>query len=68
MNTDIIQNIFRLLLQYLHESREARPEDASLERFWFNANEWIDCWVSCAAIVVHNGLRVSDLLLTRNAV
>ena len=62
MNADIIQNIFRLLLQVLHESREPRPGDATLESFWSNADEWVDCWVSCAAIVVYNGLRVSGFL------
>ena len=63
MNSDIVPHIFRLLLQYFNDPTSSNTDDSKLEDYWSNADDWIDCWVGCAAIVVRHETRVSALLL-----
>lgn len=50
----IINGIFKLVTKRVTEV----PEGTSRELAYFDLDKWIDCWVGCAHIVVHNGLRV----------
>ncbi|KAL5513076.1 hypothetical protein ACEPAH_3474 [Sanghuangporus vaninii] len=60
MNSDVIPHIFRLLLQYFNDPTARPSEESRLEEFWNSADDWIDCWVGCAAVVVRNGIRAWD--------
>ncbi|OCB85427.1 hypothetical protein A7U60_g7436 [Sanghuangporus baumii] len=60
MNSDIIPHIFRLLLQYFNDPTARPSEESKLEEYWNSADDWIDCWVGCAAVVVRNGIRGWD--------
>jgi len=50
----VINGIFKLVMKRVTEV----PEGSSRELAHFDLDKWIDCWVGCAQIVVHNGLRV----------
>ncbi|EJD07436.1 uncharacterized protein FOMMEDRAFT_164408 [Fomitiporia mediterranea MF3/22] len=60
VNADVIPHIFRLLLQYFNDPTAYPSDEGKLEDFWANADDWIDCWVGCAAIVVRNEIRTWD--------
>ncbi|THH08246.1 hypothetical protein EW145_g2829 [Phellinidium pouzarii] len=57
MNTDIVPAILRLVLQYFNDPTASLTNEERLAEYWNNADEWVDCWVGCAAIVVRNGKR-----------
>ena len=59
----VINGIFKLVMKRVTDI----PEGSSRELGRFDLDKWIDCWVGCAKIVVHNGLRVraSDITFTR---
>lgn len=50
----VINGIFKLVMRRVTDV----PEVSSRELAHFDLDKWIDCWVGCAQIVVHNGLRV----------
>lgn len=50
----VINGIFKLVMKHVTDV----PEGSSREFAHFDLDKWIDCWVGCAQIVVHNGLRV----------
>ena len=50
----VINGIFKLVMKRVTDV----PEGSSRELAHFDLDKWIDCWVGCAQIVVHNGLRV----------
>ena len=50
----VINGIFKLVMKRVTDV----PEGSSRELVHFDLDKWIDCWVGCAQIVVHNGLRV----------
>ena len=58
----VINGIFKLVMKRVTDV----PAGASRELVHFDLDKWIDCWVGCAQIVVHNGLRVraSSIALT----
>ena len=49
----VINGIFKLVMRRVADV----PEGSSREFAHFDLDKWIDCWVGCAHIVVHNGLR-----------
>ncbi|KAF9646529.1 hypothetical protein BDM02DRAFT_3171519 [Thelephora ganbajun] len=49
----VINGIFKLVMKRVADV----PEGSSRELAHFDLDKWIDCWVGCAQIVVHNGLR-----------
>ena len=49
----VINGIFKLVMK-----RVTDVPEGSREPVHFDLDKWIDCWVGCAQIVVHNGLRV----------
>ena len=50
----VINGIFKLVMRRVTDV----PDGSSRELAHFDLDKWIDCWVGCAQIVVHNGLRV----------
>ncbi|KAI5121875.1 hypothetical protein M0805_001083 [Coniferiporia weirii] len=60
MNVDIVPAILRLVLQYFNDPTASLSHEERQEEYWKNADDWIDCWVGCAAIVVRNGKRNWD--------
>ena len=56
----VINGIFKLVMKRVTDV----PEGSSRELAHSDLDKWIDCWVGCAQIVVHNGLRVSFLVYT----
>jgi hypothetical protein len=50
----VINGIFKLVMKRVTDV----PEGSSRQLAHFDLDKWIDCWVGCAQIVVHNGLRV----------
>jgi len=56
----VINGIFKLVMKRVTDV----PEGSSRELAHFDLDKWIDCWVGCAQIVVHNGLRVCPLIST----
>ena len=55
----VINGIFKLVMKRVTDV----PGGSSRELAHFDLDKWIDCWVGCAQIVVHNGLRVRSLVL-----
>ena len=53
----VINGIFKLVMKRVTDV----PEGSSRELAHFDLDKWIDCWVGCAQIVVHNGLRVCSI-------
>lgn len=64
MNSDIVPAIFRLVLQFFNDPTATSQNEEQLEDYWLNADEWIKCWVGCAAVVVQCGKRVSSAHFT----
>lgn len=58
----VIDGVFKLVLKRVTDV----PGGSSRELAHFDLDKWIDCWVGCAQIVVHHGLRVcaSDMTIT----
>ena len=56
----VINGIFKLVMKRVTDV----PEGTSRELAHFDLDKWIDCWVGCAQIVVHNGLRVCSSIST----
>jgi len=56
----VINGIFKLVMKRVADV----PEGSSRELAHFDLDKWIDCWVGCAQIVVHNGLRVCSSVST----
>ena len=54
----VINGIFKLVTKRVTDV----PEGSSRGLAHFDLDKWIDCWVGCAQVVVHNGLRVSSLV------
>ena len=55
---DIVETIYRLVLRHFNDpSDPSDPE--SLERYNDETDEWVECWVGCANVLVQNGRRVS---------
>lgn len=54
----VINGIFKLVMKRVTDV----PDGSSRELAHFDLDNWIDCWVGCAQIVVHNGLRVYSLV------
>ena len=55
----VINGIFKLVMRRVTDV----PDGSSRELAHFDLDKWIDCWVGCAQIVVHNGLRVIPSVL-----
>ncbi|KAH8116315.1 Mus7/MMS22 family-domain-containing protein [Phellopilus nigrolimitatus] len=51
MNADIVPAILRLVLQFFNDPMASSTNEARIGEYWSNADDWIDCWVRCAAIV-----------------
>ena len=56
----VINGIFQLVMKRVTDV----PGGSSRELAHFDLDKWIDCWVGCAQIVVHNGLRVCSPVST----
>lgn len=63
MNNDILPAIFRLVLQYFNDPTATTQNEEVLADYWLNADQWIKCWVGCAAVVVRTGKRVCYIYL-----
>lgn len=46
-------------MQYFGDSSLSSTDESREEQYWGDADEWINCWVDCTAVVVRNGIRVS---------
>ena len=55
---DIVETIYRLVMRHFNDPSDPGDPD-SLDRYNDETDEWVECWVGCASVLVQNGKRVS---------
>lgn len=64
MDEDISPAIYRFVIKHFSDESISSPPKVCIEDYCRDADRWVECWVGCAAVIVHNKRRASISLST----